>query len=151
MCLIVKLENNLSKYQNQFDELQNDTQFRNIAFGSAGYLSKASKNRLYSQREKIGRICDKIQLTKLSIKIVSGEQFYFKDIQDIYNKFLALRNPELGYEFYDECFRICKVTEMMNIIFDAFQVPYRKSILKHKMKYQNSSGTLIEIPLEMAQ
>lgn len=125
--------------------------FRNIAFGSAGYLSKASKNRLYTQRNKIGKICDNIQLTKLSIKIVNGELFNFKDIQNIYNSFLVLRNPELGYEFQDECFRICKVTEMMNIIFDTFQVAYRKSILKYKMKYQNSSGTLIEIPLEMAR
>lgn len=150
MCLIDRLENNLAKYQKQLEELNNDPQFRNIAFGSAGYLSKASKNRLYSQREKIGEICDKIQLTKLAIKIVNGELFDFKDIQDIYNSFLALRNPELGYELQDECFRICKVTEMINITFDAFQVSYRKSILKYKMKYQNSSGILIEIPLEMA-
>lgn len=83
MCLIDRLENNLAKYQKQFEELNNDPQFRNIAFGSAGYLSKASKNRLYSQREKIGEICDKIQLTKLAIKIVNGELFDFKDIQDI--------------------------------------------------------------------
>ena len=151
MCLVIKLENNLLKYQRQFDELNNDPRFRNIAFGSAGYLSKASKNRLYSQREKIGKVCDKIQLTKLAIKIVNGDFFDFKDIQDIYNSFLALRNPELGYELQDECFRICKVTEMINIIFDIFQVPYRKSILKHKMKYQNSNGILIEIPLEMIE
>lgn len=151
MCLIDRLENNLAKYQKQFKELNIDPQFRNIAFGSVGYLSKSSKNRLYSQREKIGEICNKIQLTKLSIKIVNGELFDFKDIQNIYNSFLALRNPELGYEFQDECFRIRKVTEMINIIFDVFQVSYRKSILKHKMKYQNSSGRLIEIPLEMTE
>lgn len=148
MCLLDKLENNLIKYQKQFEELNNDPQFRNIAFGSAGYLSKASKNRLYSHREKIGKILDKINLTQLSIRIVNGELFEFKDIQSIYNNFLSIRNPELGYEFQDECFRICKVTEMINVVFDAFQVPYSKSILKYKMKYQNSSGVLIEIPLE---
>lgn len=151
MCLLCKLENNLTKYQKQFEELSSDSQFRNIAFGSAGCLSKASKNRLYSQREKIGRVLDKIKLIELSIKIVNGELFNYKDIQDIYNNFLILRNPELGYEFQDESFRIRKVTEMMNIIFDAFQMPYRKSILKNKMKYQNSNGILIEIPLEMIQ
>lgn len=148
MCLLDKLENNLIKYQKQFEELNNDPQFRNIAFGSAGYLSKASKNRLYSHREKIGKILDKINLTQLSIRIVNGELFEFKDIQSIYNNFLSIRNPELGYEFQDECFRICKVTEMINVVFDAFQVPYSKSILKYKMKYQNSSEVLIEIPLE---
>lgn len=151
MCLLDKLENNLVKYQKQFEELNNDPQFRNIAFGSAGYLSKASKNRLYSYRNKIGTVLDKINLTRLSIKIVNGELFNFKDIQSIYNNFLSIRNPELGYEFQDECFRICKVAEMINIVFDAFQVPYSKSILKFKMKYQNSGGTLIEIPLEMTR
>lgn len=151
MELSERLKNNLVKYQKQFEELNNDPQFRNIAFGSAGYLSKASKNRLYSHREKIGKILDKINLTQLSIRIVNGELFYFKDIQGIYNNFLAMRNPELGCEFQDECFRICKVTDMINIIFDAFQVPYSKSILKYKMKYQNSGGILIEIPLEMAK
>lgn len=151
MCLLDKLENNLSKYQKQFEELNNDPQFRNIAFGSAGYLSKASKNRLYSQRERIGRVLDKIKLTELSIKIVNEELFNFKDIQDIYNNFLALRNPELGYEFQDEYFRIYKIAEMIEIIFNAFQVPYSKSILKHNMKYQNSNGILIDIPLEIAQ
>lgn len=149
MCLVDKLESNLNKYQKQFEEITNEPQFRNIAFGSAGYLSKASKNRLYTQREKIGKICDNIQLTKLSLKIVNGELFELRDIQEIYNNFLALRNPELRDEFMDGCFRIYKVTEMINIIFDAFQVPYRKSILKHKMKYKNSNGILIEIPLEI--
>lgn len=148
MCLLDKLQNNLIKYQNQFEELNNDPQFRNIAFGSAGYLSKESKNRLYSHREKIGRILDKINLTRLSIKIINGELFDFKDIQNIYNNFLSIRNPEFGYEFQDECFRICKVTEMITIIFDTFQAPYSKSILKYNIKYQNSSGALIEIPLE---
>lgn len=147
MSLLDRLENNLIKYQQQFEEANNDAQFRNIAFGSAGYLSKASKNRLYTQRKKIGEICDKIQLIKLSIKIVSEEMFEFKDIQEIYNSFLSLRNPELGTEFMTECFRICKVTEMINIIFEAYQVPYRKSILKYKLKYKNSGGTVIEIPL----
>lgn len=151
MELLERLKNNLAKYKKQFEELNNDPQFRNIAFGSAGYLSKASKNRLYSHREKIGKILDKINLIQLSIKIVNGELFYFKDIQGIYNNFLSMRNPEFGYEFQDECFHICKVTEMINIVFDAFQVPYRKSILKYKMKYQNSSGVLIEIPLEMTK
>lgn len=149
MNLTDKLEKNLKKYQAQFEELNNDFQFRNIAFGSAGYLSKASKNRLYSQREKIGKVLDKIKLTELSIKIVKGELFNFSDIRGIYNNFLSLRNPELGIEFYDECFHICKVTEMINIIFEAFQTPYRKSILKYGMKYENSHGGLIKIPLEM--
>lgn len=148
MSLLDRLDNNLIKYQQQFDEAINDAQFRNIAFGAAGHLSKASKNRLYRQREKIGRICDKIQLTKLSIKIVGGEIFEFRDIQEIYNSFLSLRNPEFGTEFMTESFRICKVTEMINIIFEAYQVPYRKNILKYKLKYKSFSGTVIEIPLE---
>lgn len=150
MGLLERLENNLNKYNQQFEEATNDSQFRNIAFGSAGYLSKASKNRLHTQREKIGKICDKIQLTKLSIKIVSGEIFEFRDIQEIYNNFLSLRNPELGAEFMTESFRICKVTEMINIIFEVHQVPYRKSILKYRLKYKNSSGTVMEIPLEIS-
>lgn len=150
MRLSDRLESNLSKYQRQFEEAVNDAQLRNIAFGSAGYLSKASRNRLYAQREKIGRLCDKIQLTQLSIRIVNGETFEFKDIQAIYNSFLSLRNPELGAEFMTECFRLCKVTEMINIIFEVYQVSYRKSILKYKLKYKNSSGAVLEIPLEIS-
>ena len=77
MELLEKLKNNLAKYQKQFEELNNNQQFRNIAFGSVGYLSKASKNRLYSHREKIGKILDKINLIQLSIRIVNGELFLF--------------------------------------------------------------------------
>lgn len=148
MSLLERLENNLNKYNELFEEANNDSQFRNIAFGSAGYLSKASKNRLYAQREKIGKICDKIQLTKLCIKIVRGETFNFQNIQDTYNNFLSVRNPEMRVEFATECFRICAVSDMINIILEAHQVPYRKTILKYKLKYQNNHGMIIEIPLE---
>ena len=150
MDLLGRLESNLSKYQQQFEAANNDAQFRNIAFGSAGYLSKASRNRLYAQRKKIGEICDKIQLSELSMRIVKGDVFEFRDIQKIYNNFLSLRNPEFGAEFMTECFRLRKVTEMINIIFEVYQVPYRKRTLKYKLKYKNSSGAMLEIPLEIS-
>lgn len=151
VSLLERLENNLNRYNEQFEEVNNDSQFRNIAFGSAGYLSKASKSRLYAQREKIGRICDKIQITKLCIKIVKGETFNFQDIQDTYNNFLAVRNPEMRVEFATECFRLCAVSDMINIILEVHQAPYRKNVLKYKLKYQNRHGGIIEIPLGKAQ
>lgn len=146
-ALLNRLEANLEKYTRQFDELVDDFQFRNIAFGAAGYLNKASKNKLYSQRGRIGVICDKIQLTRLCIRIVKGEPFNYMDIRGIYTSFLADRSPEMSSEFETECFRLYAVKVMINMIFEVYQVPYRKSIVKYKLKYCNGGGNIIDIPL----
>ena len=81
--LIERLEIKLKTYTNEFEVLQNDSQIRNIAFGSAGYLSKVSKNKLYKYREKLGTITDKIELTKFCLKIVKGESFNLNDLHKL--------------------------------------------------------------------
>ena len=148
--LLEKLNANLDRYTIQFEEINADPQFRNIAFGSAGYLSKASKNRLAAFRNRLGKITDKIALTKLCIKLVTGETFTYGDVRKIYYDFLAIRNPEMESYFLTECFPLCKVREMLTLIFDIHNVAYRKSVLRYNMKYTNTSGCTMDIPLTTA-
>jgi hypothetical protein len=145
--LLERLEAKLKKYQQEFDSVNNNPQLRNIAFGSAGYLSKASKNRLYAFREKIGKICDNIALIELSIKIVSREIFTSYDLYTIAIKFLSLTHPEFLSIFRDSCFSLYKAKEMFNIIFEQYLVPYRKEILKLGIEYENEHGTRMTIDL----
>lgn len=146
--LLKRLEDKLVKQQQEFDTVSNDTQIRNIAFGSAGYLSNASRNRLYKYREKIGNICNNIELTTLSIKIVSKEIFILHDLYTTANKFLSLTHPEFLSIFRYDCFALCKVKEMFNIIFEQYLVPYRKEILKCGIEYENEHGIRMTIDLK---
>ena len=65
--LIERLEIKLKTYTNEFEVLQNDSQIRNIAFGSAGYLSKGSKNKLYKQLIRFFVKCFMVSLINFSI------------------------------------------------------------------------------------
>jgi len=148
--LINKLSNKLTQYESEFDELCNNSQFREIAFGSAGNLSKASKNRLYSYRNQIGNIGDKVNITKYALKIAKGECFTRYDLSDLHRDFLLTRNPEYEQYFYTDCFPIRIVKEMVNLIFDLFHAPYRNSVLKNPLLFKCESGRICEISLTTA-
>lgn len=138
--LAEKLEQKLKTYMDEFDLLQNNSQIRNIAFGSAGYLSKGSKNRLYKHREKLGTITDKIQLTKFCLKIVKGESFNLNDLHRINISFVADMYKEHETDFCDPCFPVFKVKEMVDIIFSRYSLPYKKDILACGLNYENTHG-----------
>lgn len=144
--LIEKLENKVEKYKRQFEEINNNPQFRNIAFGSAGYLSKGSKNRLYKYREKLGTIATSIQLTNFCIRIVKGETFKLNDLHEL-TLFITDLNPEFEFTFYNPCFSLAKVKEVVNIIFDRYSLPYKKDIFNCGLEYENEHGTRILINL----
>jgi hypothetical protein len=146
--LVDKLQNKLEQYQNDFDEIYNNKQFREIAFGSAGNLSKASKNRLNSYRTQIGDACSKINIIKYALKIVNGETFTRYDLLDFHKDFILERNPEYEEYFYTDCFPIRIVKEMVDLIFDLYNAPYRKSVLSYPLIFQSGSGSKCQIPLQ---
>lgn len=142
-----KLNIKLQKNKLKFDEIMNNTQLRNIAFGSVGCLSKGSKSRLYNYRKQIGCICNDIKLTEIALKIVNEEEFNICDLRDIYTSFLEERNSEYGYYFYTDIFPLRVVKEMINLIFDIYNFPYRKKITNIPLKYKNQHNGIIFIEL----
>lgn len=149
ILLLEKLTDKKTKMISEYESLINNSQIRNIAFASAGYLSKASKNRLYSHRERIGKLLDNIGLLEICIKIVEQkDDFVLEDLYRIAVKYLSLTYPEYTNVFRDACFPICKVKEMMNLIFQIYNVPYKKEILSYGMNYLNNSGCQIKIKLK---
>lgn len=145
--LIERLEIKLKKYMNEFEVLQNNSQIRNIAFGSAGYLSKGSKNRLYKHREKLGTITDKIELTKFCLKIVKGESFNLNDLHKLNISFVSDIYKEYATVFYDPCFPVIKVKEIVHIIFDRYCLPYKRDIISCGLNYENNHGAKLVINL----
>lgn len=145
--LIERLEIKLKTYTNEFEVLQNDSQIRNIAFGSAGYLSKGSKNKLYKHREKLGTITDKIELTKFCLKIVKGESFNLNDLHKLTISFVADMYKEYESVFYDPCFPVIKVKEIVHIIFNRYSLPYKKDIISCGLNYENTHGAKLIINL----
>lgn len=147
--LLNKLKDTKAKNELEYESLMCDSQFRNIAFGSAGYLSKASKNKLYSHRERIGKLLDNIGLLEVCIKIVEQkDDFVLEDLYRIAVKYLSLTYPEYTNVFRDACFPIYKVKEMMNLIFKIYNIPYKKDILSYGINYLNNSGYQIKIELK---
>lgn len=148
--IINRLEVKLRKYLNDFEELQSNLQIRNMAFGSAGYLSKGSKNKLYKHREKIGDVTDEIQLTEFCLKIAKGEVFYLNDLHKLNTFFVADLHPEYSNVFLDTCFPIFRVAEIVNMIFERYSLPYKKDILSYGLVYKNTSGVKMLIDLKKA-
>lgn len=146
--LLATYEGKLYNYLKEFQEAQSDSQIREIAFGSAGNLSKASKGRLDRHREKIGRLLINAELMKVAIKLTRGEEFHLDDLEKIARDFLGNRNPEYQTYFYTGYFRLAEVTEMLGLIFEIYQLPYRKQLCTYKMKYRNQHDGLIEISLK---
>lgn len=145
--LIERLETKLNKYTNEFELLQKDPQIKNIAFGSAGYLSKGSKNKLYKYRDKLGITTDKIQLTKFCIRLVKGESFSLNDLHKLSISFVADIYEEYESIFLNSCFPIYKVKAMVHIIFNRYSLPYKQDIISCGLLYEREDGTNLVINL----
>lgn len=145
--LIVKLTNKLKQLDEEFDSIINDPQIRNIAFGSAGCLSKASKNRLYRHRDKIGVMGDKVGITKLALKIAQGEPFTRFDLDQLRIDFLLRRTDDYDV-FYTDAIPIRIIREMINEIADIFHLPYKRVVFKNPLIFNSlGSNSICEIPL----
>ena len=70
---LAKLEARVALAQDASSTVMNDERMRNIAFGSAGHLSRASRNRLVAWRDSIGKATTKSLAAKLVLSVARGE------------------------------------------------------------------------------
>ena len=55
---------------------------------------------------------------------------------------------EYATTFYDPCFSIAKVKEIVHIIFDRYHLPYKRDILGCGLNYENNNGGKLVINLD---
>lgn len=84
---IQRLEERVRAAQGTSKATSNDEQMRNIAFGSAGNLSRGSRSKLYSWRDKLGAASGKALAAELTLRAAKGEVFTREEIQ---RKFITL-------------------------------------------------------------
>lgn len=87
---IDKLRARVQRVAADTSDVLNNQQMRNIAFCSAGNLSKGSRGRLNAHRDKLGKVTEKSIAGKLTLSIAEGNPLSLIEIQQ---KFVTCSTP----------------------------------------------------------
>lgn len=134
---IERLEARVKAAQASSTATISDQQMRNIAFGSAGNLSRGSRNKLTGWRDKLGRAADKALAGELTLRVARGEVITREEIQ---RKFITMSTPvEL------EEHQSAATSSINSITLGDFAAMLRKCLSKFDKRLAKSLPVTIEM------